>query len=110
MPEYFASTFSLVMPISHESELTKLMTSLVINFLLAVFYGQSLSCEVIYKSQGDLNSSNSKYFPSSQGLSSNGGSTRTAPEKVHAVPLTRKALSFSWLRRNLSVFLGSVFS
>ena len=43
-------------------------------------------------------------------LSSHGGSTRTVPEKVHAVPLTRKPLSFPWLSRNLSVFLGSVFS
>ena len=39
------------------------MTSLIINLPFAVFYRQSLSCEVIDKSQGDLNSSNSKYFP-----------------------------------------------
>ena len=51
--------FSLVMPISHESENTKL---LIISLLLAVFYLQSPSCEVIYKSQGDLNSSNSNFF------------------------------------------------
>ena len=64
LPEHFASTFSLVMPILHESEHTKLMTSLIINLLLAlaVFDWQSLSCEVIDKSQGDLNSSNGKYF------------------------------------------------
>ena len=34
-------------------------------------------------------------------LSSHGGSTRTVPEKVHAVPLTQKPLSFPWLSRNL---------
>ena len=62
-PEHFASIFSLLMPISHESKHIKLMTSLIVNLLLAVFYQQSLSCEVIDKSQGDLNSSNSKYFP-----------------------------------------------
>ena len=48
------------MLISHESENIKLMTSLNINLLMAVFYLQSLSCEVINESQGDLNSSNSK--------------------------------------------------
>ena len=37
--------------------------STVINLPLVVFNWESLSCEVIYKSQGDLNSSNSKYFP-----------------------------------------------
>ena len=37
LPEHFASTFSLVMLSSHESEHTKLMASLIINFLLAVF-------------------------------------------------------------------------
>ena len=62
-PEHFARTFSLVMPFSHESEHTKLMTLLIINLPLAVFYWQSLSCKVIDKSQGDLNSSNSNYFP-----------------------------------------------
>ena len=46
----------------YESEHTKLMTSLMINLSFAVFYRQSLSCEVIDKSEGDLNS-NSKYFP-----------------------------------------------
>ena len=43
-------------------------------------------------------------------LSSHSWSTRTMPEKVHAVPLTRKPLSCPWLSRNLSVFLGSFFS
>ena len=61
--EHFASTFSLVMPFSDESEQTKLMTSLIINLQLAVFYGQSLSCEVVNESQGGFNSSNSDYFP-----------------------------------------------
>ena len=46
---------------SHESEHTKLMTSLIINLQLAV-YRQSLSCEVIDKFKGDSNSSNSNYF------------------------------------------------
>ena len=63
LSEHFARTYSLVMQFSHESEHTKLMTSLIINLELAVFYRQSLSCEVIDKSQGDLNSSSSKYFP-----------------------------------------------
>ena len=40
-----------------------LMTSLIFNLPLAVFYRQSLSCEVIDKSKGDLNSSNRNYFP-----------------------------------------------
>ena len=62
-PEHFVRTFSFVMPFSYESEHTKLMTLLIINLSLEVFYRQSLSCEVINKSQGDLNSSNSKYFP-----------------------------------------------
>ena len=39
------------------------MTSLIINLLLAVFNLQPPSCEAINKSQGDLNSSNSNYFP-----------------------------------------------
>ena len=34
-----------------------------IDLLLAVFYRQSLSCEVIYESQGGLNFSNSDCFP-----------------------------------------------
>ena len=51
------------MPILHESKHTKLMTSLMMNLLLAVFCRQSLSCEVIDESQGDLNSSNRNYFP-----------------------------------------------
>ena len=50
------------MPFSYESEHKKFMTSLIINLSLAVFYRQSLSCKVIDKSQGDLNSSNCKYF------------------------------------------------
>ena len=41
----------------------KLMTSLIINLSFAVLYWQSISCETIDKSQGDLNSSNSKYSP-----------------------------------------------
>ena len=36
---------------------------LIFNLPLAAFYRQSLSREVINKSQGDLNSSNSRYFP-----------------------------------------------
>ena len=52
--EYFARTFSLVMQFSHESEHTKLMTLLIINFTLAVFHLQSLSCEAINKSQGEF--------------------------------------------------------
>ena len=43
-------------------------------------------------------------------LSSHGRSTRTVQEKVHSFPLARKPLSFPWFRRNLLVFLGSVFS
>ena len=54
---------SLVMQFSNEFEHTKLMTSLIINLILAVFFRQSRSCEVIDKSHGDLNSSNSNYFP-----------------------------------------------
>ena len=61
LPEHFASTFSFVMPFSHESEHAKLMTLLIINLLLAVFYWQSPSREVIDKSQGDLNSSSSSF-------------------------------------------------
>ena len=38
------------------------MTSLIINLLLAVLYMQSLLCEVINKSQCDLNTSNSNNF------------------------------------------------
>ena len=63
LSQHFVGTFSLVMLFSHESEHAKLMTSLIINVPLARFYGQSLICEVIYKSQVDLNSSNSNYFP-----------------------------------------------
>ena len=58
-PEHFTLPFSLVMPFSHESEHTKHMTLLIINLQLAVFYRQSLSCEVIDKSHGDHISSNS---------------------------------------------------
>ena len=39
------------------------MTSLIINLSFAVFHRQSLSCEVIDKSQGDIDSPNSKYSP-----------------------------------------------
>ena len=41
------------------------MTSLIINlnFLLTVFHQQSLSCEVMDKSLGNINSPNSKYSP-----------------------------------------------
>ena len=49
------------MPFLDESEHTKLMTSMIVNLLLAVLYLQSLSCEVINKSQEDLNSSNSNF-------------------------------------------------
>ena len=63
LPDPFVRTCSFVMPFSLGYEHTKLMTYLIINLPLAVFYRQSLSCEVIDKSQGDLNSSNSKYFP-----------------------------------------------
>ena len=54
LPEPFTRTFSLVMQFSHESEHTKLMTLLIINFTLAVFHLQSLSCEAINKSQGEF--------------------------------------------------------
>ena len=37
------------------------MNSLIINLSFAVFHRQSLSCEVIDKSQGDIDSPNSKY-------------------------------------------------
>ena len=43
-------------------------------------------------------------------LSSHGGSTQTELERDHTFPLTRKLLSFPLLRRNLLVFLGSLFS
>ena len=122
------------------------MTSLIINLLFAVFYLQSLqslSCEVIDKSKGDLNSSNNNYFPSCppdqfqlrycfskfppwfsasinlpfaisttdrSSLASHSVCTKMVPEKVHALPFNRKPLSFPWLRKNLLVFLGSVFS
>ena len=64
LPDPFVSTFSFVMPFSYESEHKKFMTSLIINLSLAVFYRQSLSCKVIDKSQGDLNSSNFPSVPS----------------------------------------------
>ena len=57
------SAIFFVMPFSHESEHAKLITSLIINLLLAVFYRKSPSYEVIDKSQGDLDSSNSNFFP-----------------------------------------------
>ena len=63
LPDPFVHTFSFVMPFSYESEHTKLMTSLIINLSLAVFHRQSLSCEVIDKSQVDFKSPNSKYSP-----------------------------------------------
>ena len=45
LPEHFTSNFKLqvVMPFLHESKHTKLMTSLIINLWLAVFYLQLLS-------------------------------------------------------------------
>ena len=43
--------------ILYESKHTKLMTSLIFNLSFAVFHRQSLSCEVINKSQCNLNSS-----------------------------------------------------
>ena len=57
LPEHFASTFLLL---CHFHMNLKYKT-----LPLAVFYRQSLSCEVIDESQGDrdLNSSNSNYFP-----------------------------------------------
>ena len=55
LPEHLASTFSIVTPFSNESEHTKLMIPLIISLPLAVFYLQSLSCEVIDKSQRGLN-------------------------------------------------------
>ena len=45
-----------------ESEHIKLMTSLFINLLYAVFYLQSLSCEVINKSKGPRSISIALYF------------------------------------------------
>ena len=65
---WIASSFSLVMPILHESEHTKLMiwlSLLITNFLLAVPCWQSLPWEGIEQSQGDPDSraSSSDYFP-----------------------------------------------
>ena len=74
---HFARTFSLVMQFLHEYDsiseninswplivnLPLAVWLLIINLPLAVFYWQSLPCKVIDKSKGDLNSSNSNYFP-----------------------------------------------
>ena len=62
LPELFLSTFSFVMPFSHESEHTKVMTSLVINLSLAVFYLQSFPWEGLNKPRGDPDSSSSGHF------------------------------------------------
>ena len=119
--------------------------------IMTGFFLQSLSCEVIDKSKGFLNSSNNNYFPlfpprsisialfvfevstlifsfhefascyfyhwqvfAGPTLASHCVSTKMpfkmVPEKVHALPFNRKPLSFPWLRKNLLVFLGSVFS
>ena len=53
LPDPFVRTCSFVMPFSQRSEHTKLITYpyLIINLPLAVFYLQSLSCEVNDKSQ-----------------------------------------------------------
>ena len=62
LPEHFASTFSFVMPFSHESEHTKLMTSLIINLSLAVFYRQLLPWEGLNKPRVDPDSSSRGHF------------------------------------------------
>ena len=51
----FASTFSLVVPCSHESEHIKLMTSLIFNSVLPVFYRQTLPSDEIntFQLEGD---------------------------------------------------------
>ena len=109
MPDPLVCTFSFVTPFSYESEHTKLMTSLIINLLLAVFYLQSLSCEVIDKSQSDLNSSNSKYFPLCLPCLWIPGRFQLL-YYCSKLPLTWKQLSFPWLSRNPLVFLRLVFS
>ena len=67
----FCKHFSFVMPFSHESKHTKLMTSLIINLSLAVFDRQSLPWEGLNKRRGDPDSSSSGHFfsvPSSAGF------------------------------------------
>ena len=62
----FASNFSLVMPFSHESERkTEPMKLIFTDYQLTIcsFIPAITLYEVINKSQGDLNSSNSNYFP-----------------------------------------------
>ena len=58
----FCNTFSFVLSLSHDSEHTKLITSLVINLLLAVLYQQSLPWGGLNKFQGDPDSSSSGHF------------------------------------------------
>ena len=62
LPDPFVRTFSFVMPFSHESEHTKLMTCLTINLSLAVIYRQSLPWEGPNKPRGDPDSSSSSHF------------------------------------------------
>ena len=50
------------MPFSHQSEHTKLLTSLIINLWMAVFYEQLLPWEGLNKPQGDPDSSSSSHF------------------------------------------------
>ena len=59
---YDVPTFSFVMPFSHQSEHTKLLTSLIINLWMAVFYEQLLPWEGLNKPQGDPDSSSSGHF------------------------------------------------
>ena len=61
----FASTFSLVVPCSHESEHIKLMTSLIFNSVLPVFYRQTLPSDEIntFQLEGDQYSFKCSYFP-----------------------------------------------
>ena len=61
-PNPFERMFSSVMPFLHEFEHTKLMTSLIINLSLAVFYRQSLLWEGLNKPQGDPDSSSSSHY------------------------------------------------
>ena len=62
MPDPFVRTFSFVMPFSHESEHTTLMTSLIINLSLATFHRQSLPWEGLNEPRGDPDSSSSSHF------------------------------------------------
>ena len=64
LPDPSVCTFSFVMPFSYESELTKLMTSLIINLSLAVFYRHHFHVKwsTNPRAASILPSSNSKYF------------------------------------------------